>query len=400
MTRTERSRGKSRWWLLVVPAASLLFWSTLGSRTGESSVAPVQPSARPSTRPSYLRPLEVEATPAILALADPEARQLNLDQLNSARATIRHLEMRTAYPLWTQPLDPANVYQPPRPYRGIGRGEAGAELVVWPAKSDFDPGEPVLVFAQATRGTQPLQPGGVHGETEGYRGRPRSSFDLHDDGKYGDERAGDGIFTGRIAVPAGREGIGEWAFQVSGEIDGYAITVASAFQIAAVDAAILGNYRVAKEDGSLALYVDLDVFQPSFEHLRAELWAGETPIAEAWHAETVGAGRTTYRMVFYGKVIRDLGTDGPYTIRHLVLTTDSSAGRFAAPAVDPVITTASFRVDEFTDAARNADNALLQEQLRLAREQLAEAERGDLDPENPPPLRTTSLDKDSTPIPE
>lgn len=405
MTRTRRARSDSRWWLMLLPPMVLLVvWSGSVWHGDELGAAPVQLAARQPTRqpirPSYLRPIEAEPTPAILALANPEARAVNLEELQGAHAMIRHLEMRTAYPLWTQPLEPANIYQPPHPYRGIAQGQAGVELAVWPARSDFAPGEPVMVFAQATRDAQVLPLVGVHGETREYRDRPRIAFDLHDDGQDGDERAGDGVFTGRIALPDGRDKIGEWAFGVSAEIDGNTLAAESAFQIAALDAEIRGNYRIAKENGSLALYVDLNVLRPGFEHLRAELWAGETPIAEAWHAETVGPGSTTYRVAFYGKVIRDMGIDGPYTVRHLVLTTDSNAGRFAAPAVDPVITTAPYRADEFTDAPKNGDSALLQEQLRLARAQLGQAERGEIDPDNPSPPRTTSLDKATTPIPE
>jgi hypothetical protein len=79
--------------------------------------------------------------------------------------------------------------------------------------------------------------------------------------------------------------------------------------------------QIRQEAGNIVLEVPAEVTEPGDYHAYAELWAGprgDIPLAVAqdrfagWQA-----GERTIRLFFGGRIIRDSGQDGPYTIRNL-----------------------------------------------------------------------------------
>jgi hypothetical protein len=386
-------------------ALALLVWLGLTPRDGMDP--PVTPPSPPvATPPPRADPLEL--APVLSSSAwSPGDRDDNLPPLSEAEARLRHIRMRRAYPLWTQPLDPANVWTPPVPYRGSSSEmNPGARISVWPDRAQVGLGTPVRFFASAVDGAGHASPiERLEGFTaESWYGRtphPRIALAFSDDGSHGDERAGDGIYTAVLALPADRANAGDWTVAVEGVIAGDRRGASTGVLVVPDDARFTGEFSEQVVDGSLVVHAGVEIVRPAFTHVRLELFAGEQPIAEAWLAYTPQApGRQTVSVTFYGKVIRDQGVDGPYTIRHGVLSTGGDDGRFPGSVVDPVLTTKPYRAGSFTDRNKNDGNALLDEQERLAKEDLEAAQNGGLDPDKARLPRMTSLDKYRTAIPE
>jgi hypothetical protein len=143
----------------------------------------------------------------------------------------------------------------------------------------------------------------------------------HDDGRDGDAVAGDLRYTNRF-VPAEHEEL-----QVSREVQLYADVVA-----AGVERPMIHDFTYAPRavlevlgvhdavvDGSLVVTVDSDVLEDGLYTFEANATAAPTdePIAYVDQSFPLHAGRQQVRLVFFGRVFRDRGLSGPYTIRDL-----------------------------------------------------------------------------------
>jgi hypothetical protein len=262
----------------------------------------------------------------------------------------------------------------------------------------------VRIFVRATdHDGAPTAIRGLSGHTReqwyGSTPHPRIELSFGDDGNAGDDRANDLIYTAILNLPNDRSSAGDWTIAVEGTVAGDRLGAGTVVLIEPNDAKFTGACSDEVVDGSLVVHAGVENARAAFTHVRLELFKGTRPIAQAWAAQTVDMpGTRTFDVTFYGKVIRDSGLDGPYTVRHAVLTTDGSDGRFPGPVIDTALVTRAYPTTVFTDLARNAGNALLDEQERLALDDIGNAGKGG--PGDPQPRRMTPIDKHKTPLPQ
>jgi len=277
-------------------------------------------------------------------------------------------------------------------------------IFVVPERAQVKVGTPVRFFVQAIDADGAPTPidalaGGTASAWYGRTPHPRIEVAFGDDGAGGDDRARDLVYAGVLSLPAGRASAGDWTFGVEGIVGGERLGATTTVLVVPDDSVFTGEFSEELVAGSLVVHAGVEIVRPAFTHVRLELFAGDRPIAQAWAAQTPdAAGPRTFDVTFYGKVIRDAGAAGPFTVRHAILTTQTDDGRFPGTVVDPVLVTRPYPVSAFTDRNKNGGNALLAEQERLALEDIEAAKQGGPDPNRPP--RTTSIDKYKTPTPE
>lgn len=416
MTSTERRKARARprsWrgWVaaaLLATAAGVLVWLGTSSAPEPRGPSQVQPGATEALRPAPQPPVVApnRPAPALTPAEPPMEESFKQLELSAAEARLRQIRMRRAYPLWTQPLDQANVWSPPEPYLGSSSDQnPGGRIFVMAERAQADLGSTVRIFVKAIGADgQPAPISGLEGHTlEGWSGRaphPRIALSFGDDGAGGDERAGDLVYTGVLAVPQDRSNAGDWTVAVEGTIGSDRRGASTVVLFEPNDARFTGEFSEEMVDGSIVVHAGVEIIEPTFTHVRLELFAGDQPIAQAWAAQTPdAAGQRTFDVTFYGKVIRDAGLNGPYTVRHAILTTQGSGGRFPGTVVDPVLVTRPYPLEAFTDRNKNEGNALLDEQERLALEDIEAARHGDPS-DQPQARRMTLIDKYNTPIPQ
>ena len=90
-----------------------------------------------------------------------------------------------------------------------------------------------------------------------------------------------------------------------------------------------GTFRDALEDGSLAIYAGVEVTKPGWYNIDANLWdARGEPVAYTRYKGELAQGRREVRLVFFGKVLRDHGSPGPFVL-------DQLRGALIDPQRDP-----------------------------------------------------------------
>jgi hypothetical protein len=410
MTSTRRRLACAA--LAAVAVVAWLAWPSR-DRAPEPAAAPA-PGAQPSRAQASPPPTNAAAPVQLAPSPPPKQATLppgweafaGLDSSAAvAEARLRHIRMRRKYPLWTQPLDPANVWTQSVPYEGSSSEQnPGGRIFVVPERAQAKLGDRVRVFARAVDASgAPVAIDSLTGATgEAWYGRtphPKIELSFGDDGAGGDDRARDLVYTAVLALPADRSNAGDWTLNVQGVVGGSKIGASTTVLLVPQDATLTGEFSEELREGSLVVHAGVEVLHPTFTHVRLELFAGDQPVAQAWAAERVEtAGRRAFDVTFYGKVIRDGGLQGPYTVRHATLTTQGDDGRFPEETVDPVLITRAYPLSAFTDRDKNEGNALLAEQERLALEDIEAAKQGIPDSQRPP--RTTSIDKHATPIPQ
>lgn len=210
---------------------------------------------------------------------------------------------------------------------------------------------------------------------------PSVAVAFHDDGRDGDPAAGDGAPTALFA-PA-REGFGGYHGPLGVElllrVDGEEGTARFELQYTpAAPARFTGEVREALEDGSLCLYVGLDVDSPGryVLHARAD-GAGGEGFAFLEFNDMVGAGRREARMCLFGKLVLDQHARSPFVLRDLegfLLLEDAYPDREIMPAlVGPVYTTRAYDDSRFSSAEWQSEER--QRHVDELTKDVAEAER-------------------------
>jgi hypothetical protein len=146
--------------------------------------------------------------------------------------------------------------------------------------------------------------------------------------------------------------------------------------------------------------VTINATAESRQHLKGELWsAHDDPIAYAWvRNDDTPVGNSEMKLVFYGKLMRDMGIDGPYRVKNLLLTTsDQNWDRLENPAVDPNLLTPPFKHTDFTDVPINGNDPTLTEKRDILEGELAKAQANGYDPNNMEPPPVTKADKNAPP---
>lgn len=110
----------------------------------------------------------------------------------------------------------------------------------------------------------------------------------------------------------------EVAFQAEGgEIHSEAIRIFST-PVDRIPAQLSGDFRDSADDGSLLVEVGVDVREPGFFRFDANLYDrnGE-PVAFAMFKGDLEPGENWLPLEFFGKILRDQGATGPYSIEQI-----------------------------------------------------------------------------------
>ncbi len=207
---------------------------------------------------------------------------------------------------------------------------------------------PIVITATLTHDETPLPGGSVTAQIK----RPDGSFHLlplYDNGQNGDGAAGNGVYGGTFTATdlGGIYGVlllAEGAYNDTP----YERTGTAFFIIAPGNARLNGHYddRGVDIQGNglydwLAIDVGLTVTEASTYTVSAELYAGETFIAQTRTQLYLTPGEKTAVLHFSGDKIRQAGLDGPYQIRHLLLL-DEATVTLLIETADYVHTTAHY----------------------------------------------------------
>ena len=143
-----------------------------------------------------------------------------------------------------------------------------------------------------------------------------------DQGRDGDERAGDRIYTFQWRPRTVDWGNMELTvrFNVPDEEASPARTyqlMTAFFSSPHAPARFTGTVNEQIIDGSLVLSVQLRVSKAGDYEIKGNLFAGEEPVAISRGRATLKPGLQTVDLLFFGKIFHDRGTAGPYTLRNL-----------------------------------------------------------------------------------
>jgi len=344
----------------------------------------------PAPQMSMEKPKQLPDTPV-------DRAAFNKRKAEMAEEALKQVEYKLRYPFWSGPLAENLMYHPPSFGHGVMKGPGGADptVEVWPEKLFFRLGEPIRIFATFRDGDAPIQPDSIDAKTvRALRPRPELPLQFTD--------RGDGVMVATLTLSddVARANRGEWGVSLDSYVKGEHRQPHTHFFVQVTDATITGPYRFALEQGSVALYVGVNVTAPSSQGLRGELWGphGEPIAYSGAHGDHLPVGSSTMKLTFYGKVIRDSGVDGPYHIKNLVLmTTDENSDRFENDPVDPDLSTPPWTHDVFTDRSINGDNPVLLEKKQILTEERDQAKAGLYDPNDPIPPRPSTVDKRTAP---
>jgi hypothetical protein len=121
-----------------------------------------------------------------------------------------------------------------------------------------------------------------------------------------------------------------------------------------IPARLTGEARDFVRDGSLVVALEVDVDQRGFYRFDANLYGGDgRPVGWAAWKGDLDPGRESVDLSFYGKVLRDAGVPGPYTLgepRGYRFLDGEFPDRELLPDAPMDYTTSAWPLDAFTDA--------------------------------------------------
>lgn len=364
-------RSRTVWWgvaIVVVIVALTLFgvWGRPPARGGTTRQLAMAPSPRapvPNRQPK--EPVAEDESAETEAVAEPEEElppqiqrylEANVYPPTSGRLTADATDL----------LHPNQRYERPRPL-----DEDGDVTFIFTADRYYYTGdETALVWLEVLEGRQPA-------EVEVYQATARAEEDGGPSGEPVDlgltPSDGGRWSTALELAQAFPDHHGtillEVAFQVDGgELHSEAIRIFST-PLDRVPAQFSGDFRDSVDDGSLLVEVGVDVHEPGFFRFDANLYDrnGE-PVAFAVFKGDLEPGQNWLPLEFFGKVLRDQGAEGPYTV-------DQIRGyRFLEGQtpdqerlVDEIVThkTSSYDAAAFSDAVYTSEHKERMVQLML-----------------------------------
>jgi hypothetical protein len=156
---------------------------------------------------------------------------------------------------------------------------------------------------------------------------------FRDDGREGDEVAGDFRYTARI-VPSAEKALGGKSYGAHIEArvtsSGASRPYRREFTYAPRKTVEVLAARERIVDGSLEVTFDVQVHEAGSYTFFANVYSasGDTAIAYAERGQTLSAGKSTATLVFFGRAIRDSQIAGPYVVKDVrgMKRNDSSEG--------------------------------------------------------------------------
>jgi hypothetical protein len=307
------------------------------------------------------RPIVDESLP-------PGAKRLpdSATAVSLARTTVDDYRQRARYPRWSQPLaegeDPLLRDRTVSPVTSAGPDGAEPTLTVFPDQVSFESPRSVLLYAYLSAGGQRIAADSIRGSVVSEAEQPIGEIVYNDEGRDGDQVAGDYVYTARISADAGLPDV-----TASYLVKVRAVTLeqqerlgAGGFQYSKPDAQLTGSYRDSRDGGDLAIDAELDVVETGRFHLEATLYSqdGQHPIAWAQQASELTPGRQWLRLRFHGLILHERAINGPYLLRFAALATATQMPNAKNQLVENAYVTGRYDAASFTDQPFNDPDLL------------------------------------------
>lgn len=334
--------------LIWLSATSLLLLGAFGAWRFEHSAPEVTSEPPALAAPRVVPKASAAPVPEILRRRPASAAGPNGGAVADASYTTALQMFRefSKYPPNSRPVDESHqdVAQPyivatgtqelVRPADALGRTTgSGVLCVLQPEQHTVVEGawqRVTLVCRRGAEGPENTAPplslviGGVtlRGQVEGSNEQVVSGSDFGDLGSKGDERAGDGVYTLAFQPKLGPGAVHLSAMvaiadrEAGDPLDAQPL-VASFSVAAAAPARFTGKVSERLADGSLYVDVEIDVAKAGRYRIFANLEGDGGLLAYAKEDRDLPTGRQTVPLLFFGKILRDAGVQGPLVVTNL-----------------------------------------------------------------------------------
>lgn len=332
--RPERPARRGRWLLLLVPlvlgvGGVLLSVGLIRPGSGaEDSSAPAPSSPQQAqAEPPPRAPVRPSAPPPAAAQLSPEEaereaqRELWTKRLERARFTLESYRQSTRFPPESRPIEEhPDLVHPAAPERKqpISKDSRDVSLVLKQDKY-FVAGDEVVRFFVGCENAANHQPlpcevhsASAHELTYGAQAGQAAPvpLDFNDSGRNGDDVAGDGTWTGSFQPARQGFAMSEGTLRVDFRVRANGNTEGGAFFdimfTAAPPATFTGKVREVVEQGSLQLYVGLQVRKPGRYVMAARVDdASGIPFAYLSFNDMLEAGAREVRLTVFGLMIHE-----------------------------------------------------------------------------------------------
>jgi hypothetical protein len=268
-----------------------------------------------------------------------------------ARETARHYRERARFPRSSSVLTPGQmdpVKDKRTPTQQIRRGPDGVALSVWSSSVSVEHPKPIDLFAAVEKGFALEISADIVGET----GDLAAQAVYADDGRGADRKAGDGVWSARLTLPAGLEPELAASYMVKVRarlLNGDVMESVGGFLYSNPAGHLTGRYRDELRDGSLVIAAEVDVARAGRLHLAGTLYSmqGE-PVGTAQAAAELQPGKQWIELSFYGLMFHDRKVAGPYRLGTVALATTGGIPNALNDLVENAHVTRAWRIDQMT----------------------------------------------------
>jgi hypothetical protein len=291
------------------------------------------------------------------------------------RETAKDYRERARYPESSHVLKPGEadpVKAKRTPTRQSLRGPDGSELSVWAGAVSVEVGAPIDLFASFDTRGKAAPAVEIRGEIANDAGGVVAEVAYRDDGRGADAKAGDGVWSARLILPAGLEPALAATYRVMVQArlaNGDLRDASGGFLVSNPAAHLTGRYRDELRDGNVVISAEVDIREAGRFHLSGTLYsrAGE-PIGTAQAAAALEPGRHWIEMSFYGLMFQDRQAAGPYRLGTLALATVTSMPNAFSDLVVDAWVTRPYRLQQL-NRAPFGEPSLLKAAERLEQEE-------------------------------
>lgn len=353
-----------RWWwgglaaLAVLVLVSLLWPKATGPSPSHEDEAVTQASAPPADAPMRAPPPTVPPTPGtVMAESTPPPESPPPGTTPATPPEAPPIEL----PPTTQVLA-EEFYPGTTDWEGVPVDETQKyQLRILPLRYNVVAPMPIAVLLeiidrQGRR--QPLPNPQVRVRALDDEKRPWIDVPVKDDGSGADARAGDLQYTATLYPTREQKKLLLGRVLVEGTVDvpGVGVRTIPAVLIYTVGprAKLTGRWNDSVRNGHLRLEAELEVEEAGLFTLMAQVFGPSLePLAWVKTTEKLGKGRGTLTLEVFGKVLHDLGVDGPYRVRQVLLSRDyeNSGDYDPGETVEEAHQTKPYLAREFSPAA-------------------------------------------------
>jgi hypothetical protein len=283
---------------------------------------------------------------AVPAIAQTEAGKLARETAKEYRELARYPE--SSHVLKKGEADPVREKRQPTRQSRRGPDANDPTLTVWASKVSYEKGQAVDLYASIEdRGKAVAATNEMTGEIVDGFGSIFAQVSYRDDGQGADVRAGDGVYSARLA-PTALTATASYMVRVQTRLaDGDLLEAAGGFLYSDPSAHLTGRYRDFLRDGNLVIAAEVEVAEHGRFHLAGTLYskAGE-PLGYAQAAAELEPGRQWIELSYYGLMFHDRQAAGPYRLGSLALATAGRMPNALNDLVEDAYVTRPYRLQQ------------------------------------------------------